>query len=292
MKKIKFLKMQGAGNDFVVLDLTSQKMSLNAPVIRQLADRRFGIGADQVLILENTTDSRADFKYRIFNNSGEEVEQCGNGARCIGKFVHVLNLTDKSEVKFETQKGIISVLYHADGRTTAYMAPPQIEPASIPFKDNLATPILDPCSHACFYELTLVQGNSVKFQVVSMGNPHAVIFVENVDEYPVHEVAQQIQQHQAFPEGVNVGFVEVLSAQQAKIRVYERGAGETLACGTGTCAAFVAGYLQGLWTSEVDFIARGGVLTLGWRQAQAPMQSIALKGQAQVVFSGEIEIAE
>jgi len=275
--QIHFTKMHGLGNDFVVIDAINQDISLDANAVRQLADRRFGVGCDQLLLVEAPTDPAADFRYRIFNSDGNEVEQCGNGARCFARFVRDKNLTQKQSIRVETRAGIITLLVHADEQVSVDMGRPRLEPAQIPF---------DAPRQADHYTLN-VDGEDVVIGAVSMGNPHAVLEVEDVDTAPVVELGARIQVHPRFPNKVNVGFMQVLSPEHIRLRVYERGAGETLACGTGACAAVVIGHRQGLLADQVLVDLRGGQLHIAWRGNDQP---VVMTGPATSVFEGRIEL--
>jgi len=276
--KIRFTKMQGAGNDFVVLDAIRQTFALTTPQIRFIADRHFGIGCDQILVVEKTTLPDVDFRYRIFNADGGEVEQCGNGARCFVRFVHEQGLTTQRQIRVETLSGIISPQLEATGEVTVDMGQPRFLPAEIPF-----------ISESDALVQTLVVGDtSVDISVVSMGNPHAVQVVADIDTAPVAQLGPLIESHVRFPRRVNAGFMQVLDVHTVRLRVYERGAGETLACGTGACAAVVAGIRRQLLTSPVRVITRGGELTIAWNGAD----SVLLTGPATTVFTGEIDLPE
>lgn len=279
--------MQGAGNDFVVLDGIRQTIDPNSAFIRYLADRRFGIGADQVLLVEKSHIDGVDFKYRIFNCDGGEVEQCGNGARCFAVFVHEVGLTDKKVIRVETMKTIIEPEIKDDGRVTVNMGVPKHHPQDLPFvPGHLKTYQEGNSRMYC----ALLKNKEVWFSTVSMGNPHAVIRVEDIDVAPVTEVGSELECFASFLARVNVGFLEVLSPQHGKIRVWERGAGETLACGTGACAAAVEGIKRGFFENEVTLEARGGQLTIHWEGLTNPNAPVYLTGPAQTVFNGEITI--
>lgn len=276
--KLKFSKMHGAGNDFVVIDAVRQPVNLSAAQFRFLADRHFGIGCDQILLVETATHPQADFRYRIFNADGGEVEQCGNGARCFARFVHEQGLTGKREIVVETRAGLIAPRLEADGRVTVDMGAPVFEPARIPFQG--AGGISEPLQ---------LETDVVEVSAVSMGNPHAVQVVEDVETAPVAQQGPQIEHHARFPNRANAGFMQVLDAHQIRLRVYERGAGETLSCGTGACAAAVAGMRRGLLVSPVDVHTRGGVLTIQWA---GDGSSVLMTGPAATVFEGEISLQE
>ncbi len=274
---LKFTKMHGLGNDFVVFDGITQRVALDPARIAFIADRHFGIGCDQVLLVERPTRPDADFRYRIFNADGGEVQQCGNGARCFVRFVHDKGLTDKREIRVETLGGIIAPRLEADGQVTVDMGAPRFEPEQIPFVAE---------RRALSYPLQ-VGGELVEVSVLSMGNPHAVQRVDDADSAPVATQGPLIERHPRFPQRVNAGYMQVLDRGHIKLRVYERGAGETLACGTGACAAVVAGILRGLLDRQVRVIARGGELTVGWEGEGRP---VWMTGPAVTVFEGEIEL--
>ena len=275
--KLKFSKMQGLGNDFVVLDGVRQTISLSPEQICYLADRHFGVGCDQILLVEPAGQAGVDFRYRIFNADGGEVEQCGNGARCFVRFVHDQGLTDKREIRVETMKGIIAPRLEADGKVTVDMGEPRFFPAEIPFlaDEDVVIHMLD------------VADETLETTVVSMGNPHAVQVVEDVDAHPVERHGPLIERHERFPRRVNAGFMQIVDRHAIKLRVYERGAGETLACGTGACAAAVAGIRRGLLDSPVRVTTRGGDLTIAWG---GPGRPVLMTGPAVTVFTGEIEL--
>jgi diaminopimelate epimerase len=274
--KLKFSKMHGLGNDFVVIDGVRQKIHLTPKWVRFLADRHFGVGFDQLLLVEAADHPDADFKYRIFNADGGEVEQCGNGARCFARFVCETGLTNKREIRVMTQKGIITPRLEADGQVTVDMGEPRFSPADIPFTRDEEAPsyLLD------------IDGATLEISVVSMGNPHAVRVVADVDQTPVAEQGSRIQLLPCFPARVNVGFMQVMDRGRIRLRVFERGAGETLACGTGACAAVVTGIRRGLLDSPVVVATRGGALTIAWRGPGTPVR---MTGPAVTVFTGEIE---
>lgn len=273
---LKFTKMHGLGNDFVVLDGIHQKIELDRQQIRRLADRHFGIGCDQLLLVEKA-EGEADFRYRIFNADGGEVEQCGNGARCFVRYVHDHGLTRKNEIRVETLSGVISPKLETDGAVTVNMGKPRFEPREIPFD-----------AVQCELTYTLeIQGRPVTISALSMGNPHAVLLVNDVDTAPVETDGALIEVHPRFPKKVNVGFMQVIDRSHIKLRVFERGAGETLACGTGACAAVVAGIRLGLLDRRVAVNARGGELTIDWPQDDAP---VWMTGPAVTVFEGEITL--
>lgn len=276
--KLKFTKMHGLGNDFVVVDGVSQAVSLGltAEIVRAMGDRHFGVGFDQLLLVEKSSRPGVDFRYRIFNADGGEVEQCGNGARCFARFVHEQGLTEKSEIAVETMQGIIRPRLEANGQVTVDMGPPRFAPNEIPFVSE---------SEAVVQRLDL-GGEDVLITALSMGNPHAVLVVADVDQAPVERLGSIIEHHPRFPARVNAGFMQVEDAHAIRLRVFERGAGETLACGTGACAAVVAGIRRGLIESPVRVSMRGGDLLIAWAGAGSPVQ---MTGPAQRVFEGEIE---
>jgi len=275
--KLKFTKMHGLGNDFVVLDGVRQKITLTPAQLRFLADRNFGVGCDQILLVEKPGQTGVDFRYRIFNADGSEVEQCGNGARCFVRFVHEQGLTEKREIKVETKSGIISPRLEADGNVTVDMGKPVFAPDRIPFVSPTDA-VIQPLQ---------VGDQEVAITAVSMGNPHAVQVVEDVDTAPVAIQGPMIESHPRFPQRVNAGFLQVVDRHSVRLRVYERGAGETLACGTGACAAVVAGISRDLLDSPVRVSTRGGELSIAWNGPGTPVH---MTGPAVTVFSGEIEL--
>ncbi|GAB1235219.1 diaminopimelate epimerase [Ferrigenium sp. UT5] len=274
---LKFTKMHGAGNDFVVIDGVRQTVALSPEQIRFMADRHFGVGCDQLLLVEKSRRDDADFRYRIFNADGGEVEQCGNGARCFVRFVHEKKLTGKKEIVVETKSGLISPRLEDDGRVTVNMGAPIFAPAQIPFASE---------SEAVMQPLE-VAGQTVQITAVSMGNPHAVQVVDDAETAPVEIQGPLIERHARFPKRVNAGFMQIVDRAHIKLRVYERGTGETLSCGTGACAAVAAGIRRGLLDETVHVATRGGALTIHWAGAQAP---VLLTGPAVTVFEGEINL--
>ena len=283
--KLRFTKMQGAGNDFVVLDATAAPIALSAAQFRQLGDRRFGVGADQILLVERSATPGIDFRYRIFNSSGEEVEHCGNGARCFVHFVRDRGLTDKTRLKVETVNNVLELQLHVDGGVTVDMKSPKFDLAAVPFDATGLT-----ARHMGNFELWPLESDG-EFAVLSMGNPHAVQIVSDVDSAPVLTRGPLIQQNARFAQGVNVGFMQIVNRSHIRLRVFERGAGETLACGTGACAAAVAGMRLGLLDACVTVEARGGQLTIEWNGAGiATTESVFMTGPAVKVFEGEIEL--
>jgi diaminopimelate epimerase len=275
--KIRFAKMQGVGNDFVVIDAIRQNISLTPEQIRFLADRHFGIGCDQLLLVEKPTVPDADFRYRIFNADGGEVEQCGNGARCFVRFVHEQGLTDKREIRVQTARGIIFPRLEDNGMVTVDMGAPHFIPDEIPFVAD---------KRASTYTLD-VAGMHIEAGTVSMGNPHAVQIVDNVDTAPVEQQGPLIEHHARFPQRVNAGFMQLVDEHNIRLRVFERGSGETLACGTGACAAAVTGIQWGKLATPVTVSMRGGDLTIHWEGEGKP---VMMTGPAVTVFEGEITI--
>jgi len=275
--RLKFTKMHGLGNDFVVLDATRAPLALDRDQLRFLADRHFGIGCDQILQVEPPRSPDTDFYYRIFNADGGEVEQCGNGARCFVRFVREHGLTDKTEIRVGTQSGVIVPKLEADGRVTVDMGVPQFEPARIPFLAE---------RRALTYQLE-VGGAAIEISALSMGNPHAVQLVKDVDAAPVRTQGPAIEAHARFPQRVNAGYIQIIDRGRIKLRVYERGAGETLACGTGACAAVVAGIQRDLLDPRVVVTTRGGDLGISWQGEGKP---VLMTGPAVTVFSGEVEL--
>ena len=274
---LKFTKMHGAGNDFVVLDGVRQHIELDPEQLRLLADRHFGVGCDQILLVEKAQSKEADFRYRIFNADGGEVEQCGNGARCFMRFVHDQQLTPKREIVVETRSGLITPRLEQDGRVTVDMGTPIFEPARIPFDGG----------HGAVSEPLEVTGAMLDISALSMGNPHAVQVVDDINLAPVEKLGPLIEHHPRFHKRVNAGFMQIMDRNHIKLRVYERGAGETLSCGTGACAAAVAGIRRGLLDSPVSVATRGGTLTISWGGDGA---AVLMTGPAITVFTGEINL--
>lgn len=275
--KLKFSKMHGLGNDFVVLDGVRQQVSLSPEQLVYLADRHFGVGCDQILLVEKPSQPGIDFRYRIFNADGSEVEQCGNGARCFARFVLDKRLTVKKRIRVETRGGIIELQMRVDGQVTVDMGPPRLNPAEIPFSAD---------SEALSYPLD-VEGQSIELAAVSMGNPHAVIRVDDVDSAPVQTLGPKIETHARFAQKVNVGFLQVLDRQHARLRVWERGAGETQACGTGACAAAVAAIRQNWMDSPLQLELPGGKLCIEWAGTGEP---VMMTGPAVRVYEGQIRL--
>lgn len=276
--KLKFTKMHGIGNDFVVIDAISQTVSLTTSQIRQIADRHFGVGCDQLLMVEKPSGKfpAIDFRYRIFNADGGEVEQCGNGARCFVKFVHEKGLTGKREIKVETARGIITLSLQDNGLVTVNMGSPNFLPEQIPFS----------AEQAQTYSLS-VGHESVSVCALSMGNPHAVQVVTDLDAAPVSTQGPLIESHPRFPQGVNAGYMQIINPKHIRLRVYERGSGETLACGSGACAAVVSGIKLGLLESPVKVSMRGGELNIAWAGNDSP---VWMTGPAESIFEGEIDV--
>ncbi len=296
--RIPFTKMQGAGNDFVVLDETRARLGLSAAQYRYLADRHFGVGADQILTVRpspaNAVDSGVDFEYLIHNADGGEVEQCGNGARCFARYVRDRGLTTQDTIRVQTLSGVIELRLNPDGRVTVDMGAPIFDLSRIPFDATGLTPQAQ--GSWCLWPLeheNSPQAAPVFIATLSMGNPHAVLLVDDVDTAPVAELGPIIEQHPRFTRRVNAGFMQVQSRSHIRLRVYERGAGETLACGTGACAAVVAGIRLGLLDARVDVQTRGGLLTIEWagHSGDTPA-SVLMTGPAQAVFDGEIDLPE
>ncbi|KVW96730.1 diaminopimelate epimerase [Thiobacillus denitrificans] len=275
--RLRFTKMHGLGNDFVVFDGINQTVALTPEQCRRIADRHFGVGCDQILLVEATTRDDADFRYRIFNADGGEVEQCGNGARCFVRFVHDHGLTDKTAIRVETAASVIEPRLLDNGLVRVNMGVPRFAPAEIPFAAEAET---------LTYPLKVGQ-HVLEIAVLSMGNPHAVLRVNDLDSAPVDILGPAIESHSRFPQRVNAGFMQVLTPHDIRLRVYERGAGETLACGTGACAAAVAGIRQGWLASPVSVHARGGNLVIEWAGKDQP---VYMTGPAETVFEGEIEL--
>jgi len=275
--KLAFSKMHGLGNDFVVFDATSNALSLTPDQARYIADRHFGIGCDQVLIVENPRTDNTEFYYRIFNADGSEVEQCGNGARCFARFVSEKGLSQNNVLHVGTAKGNITLYLEDNNQVRVNMGAPEFEPARIPIGFS---------QQAIRYQAT-VDNESLEFMSVSMGNPHAVLVVDDVDRAPVETLGPLLESHSLFPERINVGFMAIKGRQQIDLRVFERGSGETLACGTGACAAMVCGKNSGLLDNEVVVSLPGGQLTISW---QGPGEPVWMTGPAEFVFEGEITL--
>jgi diaminopimelate epimerase len=280
--KINFTKMQGAGNDFVVVDGFSAPIFLTATQIKKIANRNFGVGCDQLLIVEKTTLANVDFKYRIFNADGGEVEQCGNGARCFVRYVRTKGLTQKNEIVVETASGLITLTLRDDNQVTVNMGAPIFEPKDIPFLAEARAK-----TYALQANIHAGSGDALQITAVSMGNPHAVTVVYDVETANVAALGPLIESHASFPQRVNAGFMQIVNAHEIKLRVYERGAGETLSCGTGACAAAVSGIQLGLLQSPVLVNTRGGKLQISWAGEAEP---VMMTGEAEIVFEGSIKI--
>jgi len=274
---LRFTKMHGIGNDFMVLDLISQHAHIQPKHVRAWADRHTGVGFDQLLLVEAPSTPDVDFRYRIFNSDGSEVEQCGNGARCFARFVVDKRLTVKKRIRVETKGGVIELNLRPDGQVTVDMGAPRLVPAEIPFQAEQEAPS---------YSVEL-DGQMLQLAAVSMGNPHAVLRVDNVDSAPVHELGPRMELHPRFPKKVNVGFLQVIDRSQARLRVWERGAGETRACGTGACAAAVAAIRQGWMDSPVQIELPGGRLAIEWA---GPGQPVMMTGPAARVYEGQVRL--
>jgi len=279
--KIPFTKMHGLGNDFMVIDLTSGEIELSVEQIKRLSHRQFGIGFDQLLQIKSPSSPDIDFDYRIYNADGVEVEHCGNGARCFAKFVYDNGLSDKNPLTVKTVNRLLLLHTNKNGEVTVDMGSPDFEPANIPFKTD---------QEAQLYTLSIeLAGISkdIDFVALSMGNPHAVISVEDLANTAVKDIGEAVGNHPSFPEGVNVGFMQILNHNEINLRVYERGAGETLACGTGACAAVVAGRLREQIGDNVKVNLTGGQLMVSWQQSESP---VLITGPATTVYEGTIEI--
>ncbi|MDC7829142.1 MULTISPECIES: diaminopimelate epimerase [Pseudomonas] len=275
--QLRFTKMHGLGNDFMVLDLISQHAHIQPKHVRLWGDRNTGIGFDQLLIVETPTTPDVDFRYRIFNADGSEVEQCGNGARCFARFVFDKRLTVKKQIRVETKSGIIELHLKGDGQVRVDMGAPRLQTAEIPFIAEAET-----LSHA-----VQVDGETVELAVVSMGNPHGVLRVADVDQAPVLTLGPKLECHPRFPQKANIGFLQIIDAQRARLRVWERGVGETRACGTGACAAAVAGICQGWLKSPVSIELPGGLLNIEWDGVGQP---VLMTGPATRVYEGQVRV--
>lgn len=273
---LQYSKMHGLGNDFVVIDLVRQRAYLDTVTIQRMADRHFGIGFDQLLIVEPPEDPTADFKYRIFNSDGSEVEQCGNGVRCFARFVYEQQLTYKTKIRVQTKSGIVEPELGANGWVRVNMGQPKFLPEQIPFQAEKAQDL---------YSLQLKDAE-LEIDVVNMGNPHAVTLVDNVLTADVATIGPQVESHERFPERVNAGFLQVISRNKARLRVYERGVGETLACGTGACAAVVSGIRRGLLDSNVDIELAGGILNISWTEGEP----VWMTGPTATVYEGRFDL--
>jgi diaminopimelate epimerase len=274
---LNFTKMHGLGNDFIVIDAINQAVSLTPQQVQQLADRHFGIGCDQLLLVEAATSIEADFRYRIYNADGGEVEQCGNGARCFMQFVRDQGLTDKSQLQVETLGGPLQLIQQSDGRITVDMGVPRLEPADIPFTA---------AQRERTYVLEILD-RQFEIAAISMGNPHAVLLVDDIENAPVARIGAALERHPRFPERVNVGFMQIMDDKHIRLRVFERGAGETLACGSGACAAVVAGRLWERLSESVKVVLNGGELVVSWAGEGQP---VLMTGPATTVYQGRIEL--
>lgn len=291
--RLRFTKMHGLGNDFVVIDGINQRVQLSSEQVVKIADRRLGIGCDQVLVVETPQSAEVDFRYRIFNEDGSEVENCGNGARCFARFVRDRQLTGKSTIVVETCSGSMTLMVEDNGDITVNMGVPELEPAAIPFIPPPVSPSVAPvvapsapAKRERLYSLPLANG-VVEIAAVAMGNPHAVMVVDSIDRAPVATLGPEIERHPAFPKRVNAGFMEVVARDTINLRVFERGAGETLACGTASCAAVVAGHLRGLLDERVRVHLPGGSLDIRWRGEGYP---VMMTGPTATVFHGQITL--
>ncbi len=278
--KIEFTKMHGLGNDFVVINSLFRSISLSEANIRLIADRHLGIGCDQLLLIENAANPENDFSYRIFNADGGEVEQCGNGARCFARYVHDHGLTDKKSISMETLGGVITAHIESDDQIRVDMGVPVFEPAKIPFSAD---------AEADVYNLD-VAGHTHTISAISMGNPHAVLIVDDINSAPVEILGPAIEQHARFPQRVNVGFMQIIDRGHIQLRVFERGAGETQACGTGACAAVVTGIRRGLLENNVQVSLQGGDLLINWNGSNDNNKNVWLTGPTAYVFEGVIEL--
>jgi diaminopimelate epimerase len=302
--QLNFTKMHGLGNDFVVIDAINQAVNLSNKQVQQIADRRFGVGCDQLLLVEQPSRTAVDFKYRIFNSDGSEVEQCGNGARCFARFVRAKGLTDKREITVETSSGIITLMVTEEEMVTVDMGAPVFAPERLPFmpsegdsqQDNRYTLSIN------ISEAGQTRTEKLEFSAASMGNPHITLKVDDIEHYPVNMIGQVLESHPAFPNRVNVGFMQVVNRQQIRLRVYERGAGETLACGTGACAAVANGISRGWLNNQVEVMLPAGSLHIQWQPEQMHksvesaghqsgyQNSLMMTGPASFVFEGQIKL--
>jgi diaminopimelate epimerase len=279
--QFEFTKMHGLGNDFVVVDAISQEVQLSPDQVRFIANRHFGVGCDQLLLVERPRQQAAEFRYRIFNADGGEVQQCGNGARCFARFVHDRGMTASTTIPVETAGGMIQLKLEDDGQVTVDMGVPSFDPASLPFEPE------NEAEQEQEYHQLVVNGEKYAIGAVSVGNPHAVLLVESVDEAPVATLGAAIESHERFPERVNVGFMEILDRAHIRLRVFERGAGETLACGTGACAAVAVGIHNSLLDHAVQVTLKGGNLTIRW---QGHGNTLLMTGPAQTVYEGKMKL--
>lgn len=277
--------MHGLGNDFVVIDAISQDVNLTAEQVRYIADRRFGVGCDQLLLVESPEQEQVDFKYRIFNADGSEVEQCGNGARCFARFVREKNLTSKRSIVVETFSGIITLNVTDDEMVTVNMGKPSFVPERLPFVPSAGDSQQDNRYTLTIQEMETKENRIVEFSAVSMGNPHITLLVDDLDSYPVLELGKILESHPSFPNRVNVGFMQIINDHQIRLRVYERGSGETLACGTGACAAVANGISRGWLAEQVEVMLPAGSLHIQWQQGE---HSLMMTGPASFVYEGQI----
>lgn len=284
--QLRFTKMHGLGNDFMVVDLITQRARFSPERVRKLADRNFGIGFDQLLLVEVPTDPDMDFKYRIFNADGSEVENCGNGARCFARFVSRKRLTGKKEIAVQTAKGPLYLTLTDDNNVRVDMGAPVLEPAQIPFQVQASQTAPSPINNTVGYPIEVAE-QSLQISVVSMGNPHGVLVVDSADDADVENLGPLLESHTRFPQRANIGFMEVLSRNEIRLRVYERGTGETLACGTGACAAVVAGQQRGLLDSDVKVNLPGGSVDISW---QGGATSVIMTGSATTVYEGRVHL--
>ena len=278
---LEFTKMHGLGNDFMVVDLITQRAYLDTVTIQRLADRHFGVGFDQLLLVEPPEDPSADFKYRIFNADGSEVEQCGNGVRCFARFVHERQLTTKTKIRVQTKAGIVEPELGANGWVRVNMGPPKFLPEQIPFVTEEHEDIEG------LYALALANDKTLNIDVVNMGNPHAVTIVPDVLTADVAGIGPQVESHVRFPERVNAGFMQILDEKHVRLRVFERGVGETLACGTGACAAAISGMRRGLLANAVEIELAGGKLQIEWREGDV----VWMTGPTANVYEGRIDLS-
>ena len=279
--QFEFTKMHGIGNDFVVIDAVNQDINLSADQVRLIADRHFGVGCDQLLLVEPSAIEDAEFRYRIFNADGGEVQQCGNGARCFARFVYDQGMTDSTIIPVETASGIIHLKLEEDNQVTVDMGVPSFDPASLPFKAD------DSDKEGTDYYQLMVNGEKYAIGAVSVGNPHAVLLVDSVDDAPVETLGPAIESHERFPEHVNVGFMEIMDRSRIRLRVFERGVGETLACGTGACAAVAVGIQNSLLDETVEVELKGGKLKIRWPSDD---MSLLMTGPAQTVYKGKMTL--
>ena len=279
--QIEFTKMHGIGNDFVVIDAVNQDIALTGEQVRLIADRHFGVGCDQLLLVERPTIDDAEFRYRIYNADGGEVQQCGNGARCFARFVHDRGMTGRTRIAVETAAGMIYLQLEDDGQVTVDMGVPSFNPNDLPFEAD----VMD--EEQAEYHQLMVNGEKYAIGAISVGNPHAVLLVDSVDDAPVETLGSAIESHQRFPERVNVGFMEIMDRSHIRLRVYERGAGETQACGTGACAAVAVGIHNSLLDNTVEVELKGGYLTIRW---PGNGHTLLMTGPAQTVYQGKITL--